>query len=175
MTIDMRALATAVLDAIQQLLCLSQKKHLIVLNEHELPRTNAVVVLKDCLDTDWMGIDCGWLNRFEQQLCSICVAAHEVELPLFLNMEQNSLGLYRNDLDTCLGLVAERHKAKMLRRDTASYGNISMGEPVNRRVRITPFILTGFGPLPCGGFKAPPFILISVGKLVNRFLQGINE
>jgi len=63
----------------------------------------------------------------------------------------------------------------MLRRDTAYYGNISMGESVNRRVRIAPFILTGFGPLLCGGFKVPPFMLIRVGKLVNRFLQGINE
>ena len=76
MTTDARPLSVTVLEAIQQVVRSSEKKHPIVLHEPDFRGTQAWVYLKDCLDTGWVSTAGGWVNRFEQQLCTITGASH---------------------------------------------------------------------------------------------------
>jgi len=76
MTTDARPLAVTVLEAIQQVVGSCEKTHPIVLHEPDFRGTNAWVYLKDCLDTGWVSTAGSWVNRFEQQLCTITGASH---------------------------------------------------------------------------------------------------
>lgn len=76
MTIDARPHVLAVLKAIQQVVGSSEKEHPIVLHEPEFRGTKAWVYLKDCLDTGWVSTAGVWVNRFEEELCTITGASH---------------------------------------------------------------------------------------------------
>ena len=76
MTTDARPLAVTVLEAIQQVVGAGDKKHPIVLHEPDFRGTKAWEYLKDCLDTGWVSTAGGWVNRFEQKLCTITGAKH---------------------------------------------------------------------------------------------------
>jgi perosamine synthetase len=65
----------AFLGAIQQVVGSSSREQPIGLHEPDFHGTQAWAFVKDCLDTGWVSSAGSWVNRFEQQLCTIPVLA----------------------------------------------------------------------------------------------------
>lgn len=68
----------SVLEAIQHVVGSSSQAHPISLHEPDFSGTRAWAYVKDCLDTGWVSTAGSWVNRFEQELCTITGATHAV-------------------------------------------------------------------------------------------------
>ena len=66
------------LDAIQQVVGLSNPEHPIGLHEPDFSGTQAWAYVKDCLDTGWVSTAGSWVSRFEQELCAMTGASYAV-------------------------------------------------------------------------------------------------
>ena len=66
------------LERIQQVVGRSSREKPINLHEPDFKGTQAWEYVKECLDSGWVSTAGSWVNRFEQELCTITGAKHAV-------------------------------------------------------------------------------------------------
>lgn len=70
--------ALSVLHALRQVCGSCTPGRVIPLHEPNFSGTEAWAYVRDCLDTGWVSTAGQWVNRFEQELCSITGASHAI-------------------------------------------------------------------------------------------------
>ncbi|MCB4378468.1 LegC family aminotransferase [Synechococcus sp. MU1650] len=78
MTSAQNSLEETVLQAIQGVVGFGCKEKPISLHEPDFNGTKAWEYIRDCLDSGWVSTAGRWVNRFEQELCTVTGAEHAV-------------------------------------------------------------------------------------------------